>query len=44
MLETPGEKREGAGEKEVKLAQRLRKRGIAARANPSRRKAGARAR
>jgi len=44
VLETPGEERKGAGAKEVKLAQRLRKRGIAARANPSRRKAGAPAR
>jgi deoxyribonuclease IV len=31
VLETPGENREGAGKKEVQLAKRLRKQGIAAR-------------
>jgi hypothetical protein len=31
VLETPGEKREGAGPAEVELAKRLRERGIAAR-------------
>ena len=31
VLETPGEKREGAGSAEIELAKRLRERGIAAR-------------
>jgi deoxyribonuclease IV len=34
VLETPGEKREGAGPAEVELAKRLRERGLAARRRP----------
>ena len=44
VLETPGEERKGAGAEEVKLAQSLRRRGLAARASRSRRRAAARAR